>query len=41
MAVDILFGFVTAPLNQAMLQMELVLEADRSGVLDRSILEKQ
>ena len=41
MAVDILFGFVTAPLNQAMLQMELVLEADRSGVLDRSVLEKQ
>lgn len=41
MVVDILFGFVTAPLNQAMLQLELVLEADRSGALDRETLERE
>ena len=40
MVLDLLFGYVTAPLNQAMLQMELVLEADRAGALDRSVLEK-
>ena len=40
MILDILFGFITTPLNQAMLQLELVLEADRSGVLDRAVLER-
>lgn len=38
MVVDILLSFVIAPLNQAMLQLQLVLEADRSGTLEREIL---
>lgn len=37
---DILFGFVTAAANQVMLQLELVLQADRSGDLDLSVLRK-
>ena len=37
---DILFGFVTAAGNQVMLQLELVLQADRSGELDLAILRK-
>lgn len=37
---DILFGFVTAAVNQAMLQMELVIHADRIGELNLNILRK-
>lgn len=40
MMLDILFGLVTAPLNQAMLQMELLSEAERTGALERRTLEK-
>ena len=40
MVLDILFGFVTSPFNQAMLQLELILAASRSGALDREILKK-
>ncbi len=40
MILDILFGLVTAPLNQAMLQMALLSEAERTGALDRGTLEK-
>ncbi len=38
MLLDILFGFVTAPFNQAMLQLELIPEADRAGLLNKKIL---
>lgn len=37
---DVLFSFVTAAGNQAMLQLELVLQADRLGALNRDILQK-
>ncbi|MBQ1334820.1 MAG: dicarboxylate/amino acid:cation symporter [Clostridia bacterium] len=37
---DVLFGFVTAAANQIMLQMELVLFADKAGILNRKILAK-
>ncbi len=37
---DILFGFVTAAANQVMLQMELILQADRMGQLNTTILRK-
>ena len=37
---DVLFGFAVTPLNQAMLQLELLLEADRTGELDRGVLER-
>ena len=37
---DILFGFVTAAANQVMLQMELVLQADRMGELNHDLLER-
>lgn len=38
---DVLFGFFTAAANQAMLQLELVIQADRMGYLDRDILAKR
>ena len=37
---DILFGFAAAAVNQALLQLELVGEADRLGMLDRGLLRK-
>lgn len=37
---DILMGFVTYPVNQAMLQLDLVLVADRKGLLDIEALRK-
>ena len=37
---DVLFGFVTAAANQVMLQLELVLQADRRGDLNLSVLRK-
>ena len=37
---DVLFGFVTAAANQVMLQLDLVLLADRSGDLNVSVLRK-
>ena len=37
---DILFGFVTAAGNQVLLQLELVLQAGRSGDLDLAVLRK-
>lgn len=40
MVVDILFGFGVSAVNQAMLQLELVLEADRLSELNRSILRQ-
>ena len=41
LAADILMGFVSYPVNQAMLQMELVLEADRQKLLNRQQLTSQ
>ena len=38
---DILFGFIVSAVNQAMLQMEMVLEAGRLGLLDRETLRKE
>lgn len=38
MVADILFGFVSAAVNQALLQLELLREADRTGMLNRDIL---
>ncbi|MBQ3708599.1 MAG: cation:dicarboxylase symporter family transporter [Clostridia bacterium] len=40
MLLDVLFGLATAPINQAMLQLELLLEADRTGVLDKELLKR-
>ena len=38
-AADILFGFVTASVDQAMLQLELVVEARRAGELNELVLK--
>ena len=38
-AADILFGFVTAAVDQAMLQLELVVEARRAGELNELVLK--
>ena len=38
---DILFGFVCTAVNQAVLQLELVIHADREGLLDLDILQKR
>jgi Na+/H+-dicarboxylate symporter len=40
MAADIIFGFAVSALNQAMLQLELILEADRLELLDREVLKR-
>ena len=40
MVADILFGFISSAADQAMLQYELVLEADRTGRLDIDKLRK-
>ena len=40
MVADILFAFAVAPLDQAMLQVELVMEADRQGELNKAALQK-
>lgn len=40
MVADILFAFAVAPLDQAMLQVELVLEAGRLGELNTAALQK-
>ncbi len=40
MIADILFNFAACAVNQATLQLELVLEADRLELLDRDILRK-
>ena len=37
---DILFGFLVAAVDQAMLQLELVMEAKRQGQLNENILRK-
>ena len=37
---DILIGFVTYPVNQALLQLELVLEADKLEVLNKKTLRQ-
>ena len=37
---DILFGFGVAALDQAMLQVQLILEADRLGELNQTVLQK-
>ena len=41
MAVDILSGFLVTPLNQAMLQMELITEAEHLDLLNRNLLRKE
>ena len=41
MIFDILFGIFAAAANQALLQMDLVLQADRIGLLDREVLRKE
>ena len=40
MVANIIFSFFTSALNQAMLQTELVLQADKSGMLNTEILQK-
>jgi Na+/H+-dicarboxylate symporter len=40
MIADILFGFAVAAVDQAMLQLELLLEADRLDLLNRDVLKK-
>ena len=40
LAGDILVGFVTYPVNQALLQMELIFEAEKLEVLNLQILRK-
>lgn len=40
MVADILLGFAVSALDQAMLQVELVLEADRMGALNKTVLQK-
>ena len=40
LAGDILMGFVVYPVNQALLQLDLVLVADREKLLDRNVLAK-
>ena len=40
LAGDILMGFVIYPINQALLQMELIFEADNLDVLNRKILRQ-
>ncbi len=40
MVADILFCFITAAMDQSLLQMALVFEADRAGKLDINILRK-
>ena len=37
---DVLFGFIIAAMDQAMLQLELVLEAKRSNQLNESVLKR-
>ena len=37
---DILMGFVMYPINQAMLQLELVLIADRARLLNKAALRR-
>ncbi len=39
MVADILFGFAVAAVDQAMLQLELILEADRLDLLNRDVLK--
>ena len=41
MVADILIGFIVIPMNQAMLQMELVAEADTLDLLNRDILRAE
>ena len=40
MVADILLGFAVSALDQAMLQLELVLEANRTGMLNTTLLQK-
>ena len=40
MVADIIFGFAITALDQAMLQVELILEADRLGELNEAVLRK-
>ena len=37
---DVLFGFMTSAANQVMLQLELIIQADREGLLNLDILRK-
>lgn len=41
MIFDILFGIFASAANQSLLQMELILQADRLGLLDRELLSKE
>ena len=41
MVADILFCFLSSAVNQAMLQLELVLEADRMELLNHTLLQKK
>ena len=41
MVADILMGFIAAALDQALLQMELVAQADRMLMLDKERLRKK
>ena len=38
---DILMGFIAAALDQTLLQMELILQADRMQLLDKDMLRKE
>ena len=37
---DILMGFIAAALDQTLLQMELILQADRMQLLDKEMLRE-
>ena len=41
MIFDILFGIVAAAANESLLQMELILQADRLGLLDLDRLRSE
>ncbi len=41
MIFDILFGIFAAAANQSVLQMELILQADKLGLLNRALLKKE
>ena len=38
---DILMGFVIYPVNQALLQLEMIFEADRLGLLNKNMLRSK
>ena len=41
MIVDVLFCFISAAVDQTMLEYDLVIEADKSGQLNKTVLKKK